>query len=200
MQRWVYSDLTVTIRPAFTAGTALRSAMKSRARTLCLMLLAASAPLMTGGVDRAAGLEQRLLASHNRERARVGVPPLTWNPALARDAAEWARTLARTGRFQHSPADPADPDVQGENLWAGTPGAWAPEEMVGYWVAEKRDYKPGIFPAVSRSGDLEKVGHYTQVIWRSTREVGCALDRSPREDILVCRYTEGGNVIGETVI
>ena len=155
---------------------------------------------MTGAVDRTSAIEQRLLAAHNRERASVAVPSLAWDKALAADAAVWADALARTNSFEHSPANPADPEVQGENLWAGTPGAWAPEEMVGYWVAEKRDYKPGIFPAVSRSGDLEQVGHYTQLIWRSTRNVGCAVDRSRREDILVCRYSEGGNVIGERVI
>lgn len=168
-------------------------------RILCAAAVAASAPLMTGAVDRTTGIEQRLLAAHNRERARVGVPALAWDEALAADAAGWAEALARTDSFEHSPADPSDPNVPGENLWAGTPGAWAPEEMVGYWVAEKRDYKPGIFPAVSHSGDLEQVGHYTQLIWRRTRKVGCALARSSKEDILVCRYSEGGNVVGEAV-
>ena len=171
----------------------------NKGRTVLATMIALSAPLMTGGVDRSANLDQRLLATHNRERIRVGVPALEWDAKLAADAKLYARELARTGRFEHSPADPSDPDVQGENLWAGTPGAWSPEEMVGYWVAEKRDYKPGVFPAVSRSGDLDKVGHYTQLIWRNTRKVGCAVDRSRREDLLVCRYSEGGNVIGETV-
>jgi hypothetical protein len=169
----------------------------SLGRIFLCAAVALSAPLMIGSVDRTINIEHRLLAAHNRERVRIGVPPLGWDQQLARDAAVWAQALARTGVFQHSPADPSDPDVQGENLWAGTPGAWSPEEMVGYWVAEKRDYKAGIFPAVSRSGDLDKVGHYTQVIWRNTRRVGCALDRSRKEDILVCRYSEGGNVIGE---
>jgi hypothetical protein len=106
----------------------------------------------------------------------------------------------RLGRFEHSPANHDDPDVQGENLWGGTPGAFGPEDMVGYWIAEKRDYKPGIFPAVSRSGRLENVGHYTQVIWRDTARVGCAIASGPREEVLVCRYSEGGNVIGRAVI
>jgi hypothetical protein len=38
------------------------------------------------------------------------------------------------------------------------------------------------------------------VVWRTTARVGCAMARSAREDILVCRYSEGGNVIGEQVI
>lgn len=161
--------------------------------------LAASAPLIGASVDRGAGFDARILAAHNRERAAVGVPALAWDEKLAADAKSWADALAETGTFAHSPADPTDPEVQGENLWAGTRGAWSPEEMVGLWIAEKRDFRPGVFPAVSKSGDLEKVGHYTQLIWRNTRKVGCALARGAREDVLVCRYSEGGNVIGERV-
>lgn len=161
--------------------------------------LAATAPILGASIDRTSAIEGRLLAAHNRERAEVGVPALEWDAGLAADAAGWAQALAATDRFAHSPADPSDPQVQGENLWAGTRGAWAPEEMVGLWIAEKADYRPGIFPAVSRSGSLEKVGHYTQLIWRATRKVGCAVATGTREDILVCRYSSGGNVIGETV-
>lgn len=195
----VYNRLTLCLSRIFTGRGAWFRPMHL-GRKLLAAALALSAPLMVGGVDRGANLEQRLLAAHNRERIATGVPALAWDAALAADAAVWARALARSGQFKHSDADPSDPEVQGENLWAGTPGAWSPEEMVGYWVAEKRDYKPGIFPAVSRSGDLDKVGHYTQLIWRTTRKVGCAIDRSQREDILVCRYSEGGNVMGERVI
>jgi hypothetical protein len=41
------------------------------------------------------------------------------------------------------------------------------------------------------------VGHFTQLAWRDTREVGCARATSVREDILVCRYTQAGNYIGQ---
>lgn len=169
-------------------------------RAILSVALALSAPLMANATGRTANLEARLLAAHNRERAAIGVPPLEWDAQLAANAKVWADALAETGTFEHSPADASDPDVEGENLWAGTRGAWSPEDMIGLWIAEKRDYRPGIFPAVSRSGDLEKVGHYTQVIWRNTRKVGCALAPGREEDVLVCRYAEGGNVIGERPI
>lgn len=169
-------------------------------RVLFAVVIALSSPLMTGAIDRTGSLDQRLLAAHNRERSLIGVPALEWDADLAAGAKVWADALAQTNSFVHSPADASDPETPGENLWAGTRAAWAPEEMVDYWVAEKRDYRPGTFPAVSRSGDLENVGHYTQVIWRNTRKVGCALASGSREDILVCRYSEGGNVIGEQVI
>jgi hypothetical protein len=41
------------------------------------------------------------------------------------------------------------------------------------------------------------VGHYTQLVWRATTQVGCASASSEREDILVCRYAEAGNYRGE---
>ena len=48
----------------------------------------------------------------------------------------------KVGYLVHSDDDPADPDPQGENLWAGTRGYYGPEAMVGLWVEEKKDYKP----------------------------------------------------------
>jgi len=69
--------------------------------------------------------------------------------------------------------------------------------MVGLWVAEKRDFKPGVFPANSRTGDVEAVGHYTQLVWRRSSAVGCALAHGRAEDFLVCRYSTAGNVVGQ---
>ena len=155
---------------------------------------------MAGASDQQSNFEDRLVAAHNREREAIGVKPLHWNPALAADAAKWARHLVRVGHLVHYQEAPDDMDPQGENLWAGTKGYYGLESMVGLWVAEKKNYKPGVFPANSRTGELEDVGHYTQLIWRTTHEVGCAVARGPRDDFLVCRYAEGGNVIGERPI
>lgn len=170
---------------------------RSRVGAVPALLLAAMAPVLLGAVDMRTGFAQRLLAAHNRERMARAVPPLAWNPLLARDASVWANHLAEIGRLVHSPDEPLDPDPEGENLWAGSRGYYAPEAMVGLWAAERRYYKPGLFPRNSITGRLEQVGHYTQLMWRSSRMVGCAIARGRRDDFLVCRYSEGGNVIGE---
>ena len=157
--------------------------------------LAVAAPLLTGATDPGASVEDRLLLVQNRERAALGIAPLFWNDRLAASARQWAVHLAATGRFEHAPEKASDPE--GENLWAGTRGAYAPEQMVAAWAREKRYFKAGRFPDNSTTGDYRDVGHYTQLMWRRTREVGCATARGGVEDVLVCRYSQAGNYVGD---
>jgi len=161
------------------------------------LALSACSPLLLGAINQTANLEDRLLAAHNRERDLLGIAPLTWNEGLARDAAAWGEYLTRIGYLVHYPDNPEDPDPQGENLWAGTRGYYSPEDMVGLWVAEKKHFKPGIFPDNSDTRRLEDIAHYTQVMWRTSTDVGCAVVHGRYDDFLVCRYSEGGNVLGE---
>lgn len=165
-------------------------------RQIAAAALLAASPILIGSTAAHSDFNARLLAAHNAERAVMGVPPLAWNNQLAADARGWANELAATGRFEHSPDTPGE-EPEGENLWAGTPRAFSPESMVALWKAEKRDYRPGLFPSNSRSGDVENVGHYTQMIWRSSGQVGCATAIGRREEFLVCRYSQAGNVYGE---
>ena len=161
------------------------------------MALALSTPLIIGSTGRLTSLDSRLLAAHNRERAAIGVPALRWDSSLAEDAAAWGRELAASGAFEHEETDPDAEDPEGENLWGGTKGAYTPEEMVGLWVEEKKNFRPAPIPSVSRTGDFEDVGHYTQLVWRDTDRVGCALASGAQEEVLVCRYRTAGNVEGE---
>lgn len=152
-------------------------------------------PLLVGATDPSSNFADRLLARHNRERAMMGIPALQWDQRLAGSAQLWANHLAQTGRFEHAPERASDP--QGENLWAGTKGAFTLERMVDAWVREKRYFTPGLFPNNSSTGNVEDIGHYTQLMWRDTGEVGCAIARGRAEDVLVCRYSDAGNYIGE---
>jgi uncharacterized protein YkwD len=144
----------------------------------------------------AALLREAMLAGHNDARRRLGLPPLAWNAALAADARLYAEELARTGRFEHSPQPRGNPP-EGENLWTGTRGDYSYREMVGHWVAEQRFYQPLPVPESSNSGRFGDVGHYTQIVWRATREVGCAEASNRTDDYVVCRYVPAGNIVGE---
>lgn len=140
----------------------------------------------------------RLLRAHNAERAAVGVPPLAWDEQLAAAASQYAAQLAQTGTLRHS--DRATRGGTGENLWMGTRGAFSPEQMVANWASEKRMFRAGIFPNVSTTGNWADVAHYTQMVWRDTRLLGCGVASSRTTDFLVCRYGPKGNIDGRPVI
>ncbi len=162
---------------------------------LALCAVAAMGTMNIGAAPVSANFDSRVLAAQNAERARLGLAPLHWNSQLAGSAAGWADRLAATHRFEHAPENPIEPE--GENLWEGTRGYFPAEAMVDAWIREKKYFKPGIFPDNSTTGNVEDVGHFTQLAWRNTTEVGCAVAANADDEILACRYSQAGNYVGQ---
>lgn len=163
-------------------------------------LVAVFASIFTTSMAQArpgADFAGQLLAAHNSERDRAGLPRLAWSNRLAQDAQTWAVQLSRKGALQH--ASTHERGGMGENLWMGSAGYYSAEDMVGGFLAERAKFRPGTFPQVSRTGNWADVGHYTQIIWPRTTEVGCAVAKGGAHDFLVCRYNPAGNTIGERV-
>lgn len=156
--------------------------------------LAGTANAADGGypTTRSTPLENAVLSIHNGERTRLGLAPLDWDPQLAAGAAAWADELARTDQFHHS--DRSQRPGIGENLSMGSRGYFTSSALVGLWLNERRDFRPGTFPNVSVSGNWLSIGHYSQMVWRGTTRVGCAIRSSARNDYLVCRYSPKGNI------
>ena len=157
--------------------------------------VAAGLTILGASAGMAAALtidKQLILAEHNKYRTEVGVPPLAWSDRLAAGAQRWADTIALLDRMKHSGTSRI-----GENLayWHGPNASLS--TLIGMWEREKQLFQLGTFPNVSRDGNWRSVGHYTQMVWRATSEVGCAEAAGAEEDILVCRYSEAGNYIGE---
>lgn len=173
---------------------------------LCLPRRAWAVLWLVGGAGLAsaapldAGQSREALVAHNRWRARVSVPPLVWSDALAQSAARWAAQLDQGGqcRMEHS-----DTDDLGENLYWASPIRWStgltaqqeirPAFVVDVWGRESADYQ-----AESNTCPPGKTcGHYTQIVWRSTREVGCAVQVCGAKDqVWVCQYRPAGNYLG----
>jgi Cysteine-rich secretory protein family len=139
----------------------------------------------------------RVIALHNQVRWAAGVRPMQWDRGLAAAAEAYAARLASTGRWGHSPE--WQRPGQGENLWMGTHGAFSVDQMLTSWSSERRMFRSGAFPRVSKTGSWDDVGHYTQMIWPGSVRVGCAVRSSGTYDYLVCRYSPGGNVMGSRV-
>ena len=141
---------------------------------------------------------QAMLDGHNRLRHGLGVAAMTWDATLAADAQRYADDLARTGRFEHSHVPRGTvPGGEGENLWKGTREAYRFEQMIGHWAAEKRFYNGRPVPESSSTGTFGDVAHYTQMAWRRSTRLGCAIAGNARDDYVVCRYAAPGNVVGQ---
>ena len=136
--------------------------------------------------EPAASLARDILAAHNQIRARIDVPPLRWSDRLAAQARDWASLLVQEQQFYHRPHP-----IFGENLFEITGGRASPADVVSDWAAEASDYS-------YRANTCRGVcGHYTQLVWSNTREVGCAVAREPGREVWVCNYDPPGNWIGE---
>jgi uncharacterized protein YkwD len=130
------------------------------------------------------GIPAAFVAEHNAVRAKHCAGPLTWSPKLAQYAQRWADTLKAKGcMFGHS-----NGNNYGENLAAGTVGALDPKGTVDYWYGEIKDYK---FP---NGGFSMTTGHFTQLVWRATTQVGCGHAVCNGNDVWVCEYDPPGNV------
>lgn len=129
------------------------------------------------------------LEAHNFERSALGIAGLTWSDDLAESALRWAKKLARKNKLRHSD----DREHIGENIARTRSKDSSLEELLGMWTDEKEYYTHKPYPRCSRSGDKGDVGHYTQMIWQETTQVGCGLATGFGRDYLVCQYDPSGN-------
>jgi pathogenesis-related protein 1 len=162
---------------------------------LCLILVAASVVVgaewyhtsSTNHIpEPAAALAADMLAAHNSIRLGVEVPPLRWSDRLARYAQQWADHLLDQQRFYHRPHA-----VYGENLFEINGPRATPSDVIGVWASEAANY------SYSANVCRGVCGHYTQLIWSGTREVGCAVARDASHEVWVCNYDPPGNWVGE---
>lgn len=172
---------TTTTTQATTKATTITTTIKSTTTTV---------PASTTSVPAASSLQLTALDEHNSFRALHGAPALTWNATLAAGAQEWADRCV----FEHGEGAA---NGWGENLsaFAGTDSDI--RAGIVLWEDEAKDYDPAN-PTYS---------HFTQLVWKSTREVGCAkascapgsiFDASYGEaSYFVCEYYPPGNYIGE---
>lgn len=171
--------------------------MSNYRNLLAALAVAAASAARAQAPEGASGeLAARLLAAHNRERALAGAPALQWDETLAAHAASYGPVLASFRALVHSPRE-GRPGER-ENLAMAWHGTMSVEGLVGMWSREKQLLQPGLFPAVSRTGQWQDIAHYTQMVWPTTTRVGCAIFSSDW-DYLICRYSPPGNIDGRPV-
>ncbi|XP_068446822.1 serotriflin-like [Clinocottus analis] len=116
---------------------------------------------------------------------------MKWSPGIAANAQRWANTCS----MKHSTdSSRAMSNVKcGENLkMSSHPNTWS--NAVQDWYDEVKDFRFGV-----GSTNGNKVGHYTQVVWYRSNEVGCGVAYCPNSEykyFYVCQYCPAGNIIG----
>lgn len=136
------------------------------------------------------------LDEHNKYGAALGIPPYTWSCTLMEAAQTWADYLAQNHLFQHSKGRVN----VGENIAEGSASQYGTIALIDMWVEEKQYFIPGQnFPDCSTTGSYADVGHWTQMIWRKSTELGCGTATSSGQRYLVCQYSPAGNILGQPV-
>nr|XP_015222030.1 PREDICTED: uncharacterized protein LOC102697771 [Lepisosteus oculatus] len=130
--------------------------------------------------------QNEALEAHNARRRLHAAPPLRLDPALCRQAQEWADRLLSLRVLQHSDTG------LGENIWhkwSSNRAEASGEEAVESWYGEIKDYD------FSRPGFSTNTGHFTQVVWRDSQELGIAKATDGKGmAFVVARYQPAGNI------
>lgn len=131
------------------------------------------------------------LAFHNKARADVGVAPLRWSTGLSRYAQEWAEYLAGRGCILEHREGAYNVEGYGENIAGGNITTLKASEL---WYSEIKDFKN----VVLNSSNWYDTGHYSQMVWRNTTEVGMGAARcADGRYIVVANYNPTGNYMGQ---
>lgn len=145
-----------------------------------------------------------MLCAHNARRGTFPTPTpvpalndLQWDPALADIAADWAAQCT----FANNPSrSQIYGGYVGENIFAALPQISLVELAITTWVESRMDN----YDYASNTCLTSDCALYTQVVWRDTQKLGCAVQRCPEFggtlldfDLLVCNYSPGGNLPGQ---
>ncbi|KAJ9184228.1 hypothetical protein P3X46_003975 [Hevea brasiliensis] len=123
--------------------------------------------------------------AHNKVRLILGMKPLTWNKTLEDYARRWAEQRIEDCELIHSPHSP-----YGENIFWSLK-QWTPAEIVKVWADEYVYYDEKTNECIN--GQI--CGHYTQLIWKSTQQFGCAHVecKNNKGYFDICSYDPPGN-------
>ncbi|ESN90023.1 hypothetical protein HELRODRAFT_104520 [Helobdella robusta] len=147
-------------------------------------------------------VQSEIINAHNNFRKGEGssnMKKIKWNSVLAEMADTWASSCS----FTHGqPSSPSSPFPQtGQNLFATTVQAVNVSSYISSWYKEKEK-----FDSVTQTCAAKAVcGHYTQVVWAATSDVGCSYALCPtlpptkltNAYFFVCNYGPAGNFVGQ---
>lgn len=131
--------------------------------------------------SRFSSFTSAMLNSSNTYREQHNASSLSWNSTLEDFARDYLDDMSSDScEFEHSEGP------YGENLAIGYQNATGAVEA---WGEERDEYDFG------DGGFDEETGHFTQLVWKDTTDVGCARKLcDERGWYVVCEYWPRGNV------
>ncbi len=155
-----------------------------------------------GGASGEVGNMVGMTAAHNAYRLQEHDVALVWDDDVAAYAQEWAEYLRdnHACELQHRSWLGMAVEPYGENLYGAT--AWGmalgttAQAVVDAWWSEIEFYD------YATNGCTDVCGHYTQVMWKGSTQVGCGMavcarDDGGTSDVWVCNYNPPGNYVGQ---
>lgn len=147
---------------------------------------------------------ETVLKHHNAHRSNHSASALTWSDSLAKSA----EALANTCVWGHNVN--INGGNYGQNLAAGTHGPEISSAITDMWYnGEEPQYGSNYGAASPDMAIFENIGHFTQVVWKGTQQVGCftsdcsasgwkggAIDKAVPPFFTVCNYAPTGNMMG----
>ncbi len=152
--------------------------------------------------------KEDVINTHNDFRNKHKLPPLTWSYELTKYAQQWVNHLAQTKNctMTHRPDDETSPfqQINGENLYWSSALEYedgtrkveniTAKEIIETWASEEDFYNY----ETNTCMDDADCGHYTQIVWHETKEVGCAIAVcEDKSQVWACNYSPRGNYLGE---
>ena len=141
---------------------------------------------------------EQAVDAHNQLRAKHGVEPLTVASDLCALAQTWADYLLESNTTGHSPNDHRS--GAGENIaemQGSSPNLdYEAKDVTKSWYSEIDVYQSYFGKEPPSMGSGPAYGHFTQVVWKNTKEMGIGKAKGNGRVVVVANYRPAGNFIG----
>ena len=143
---------------------------------------------------------KELVNRHNELRKKHSAGALTVLKDLTTLCQKTVDNCKKLGTLQHGNLNMDDGTRVGQNLFLSS---WAPTgtEVADDWYSENVDYDYSTGKAKNNNA---VVGHFTQLVWKGSKQIGCAVAVGPwlsykNSYYVGCDYLPPGNYIGQEV-
>ena len=135
-------------------------------------------------------IKKDILNKHNYYRSRHQVNDLKWNKEIQVIAQAYSEKIAPGHSLVHS-SNTYKGDPLGENLYMSY-GSMNGEAASNAWYNEVDNYD--FSSHTSKDGKV--TGHFTQLVWKGSKEIGCGAACDGTYCVCTCNYYPAGNFIG----